>query len=222
MRSQSRDPHIVVFAHSIAKPPPSFKVFADHYHCYGCGAHGNGIDFVMNKQGLDLPRGGPYAGVQDRGRNSSNKPNQANHDRHGKARDASAGLRQHQQLLLGPNGGRPCPPWPSVALMTTPSSALALASLLKPGQRSATIVPSGVMRCSKQACRAAQRKEGVLRLLPQPLAVPGPRRQWRRDWFRRTPPGRRRPEVPQSLRKPTFTRRGSVLFDFNRLGRRFA
>lgn len=26
---------------------PSFKVYDDHYHCFGCGAHGDVIDFVM-------------------------------------------------------------------------------------------------------------------------------------------------------------------------------
>lgn len=26
---------------------PSFKVYEDHYHCFGCGAHGDHIDFVQ-------------------------------------------------------------------------------------------------------------------------------------------------------------------------------
>lgn len=35
---------------------PSFYVFEDqgNYHCFGCGAHGNAIDFVMALEGLDF------------------------------------------------------------------------------------------------------------------------------------------------------------------------
>ena len=38
-----------------AEDTPSFKVFADHYHCFGCGAHGNAIEFLMEQQGLSFP-----------------------------------------------------------------------------------------------------------------------------------------------------------------------
>src|ERR1700712_1558027 len=31
---------------------PSFYVYEDHYHCFGCGAHGDAISFVMQSQGL--------------------------------------------------------------------------------------------------------------------------------------------------------------------------
>lgn len=34
---------------------PSFHVFDDHYHCFGCGAHGSAIDFVMGTEGLSFP-----------------------------------------------------------------------------------------------------------------------------------------------------------------------
>src|ERR1700740_73451 len=30
---------------------PSFYVYDDHYHCFGCGAHGDGISFIMQSQG---------------------------------------------------------------------------------------------------------------------------------------------------------------------------
>src|ERR1700727_457014 len=30
---------------------PSFYVCDDHYHCFGCGAHGDAIGFVMQSQG---------------------------------------------------------------------------------------------------------------------------------------------------------------------------
>jgi DNA primase len=31
---------------------PSFYVYEDAYHCFGCGAHGDAIAFVMQSQGL--------------------------------------------------------------------------------------------------------------------------------------------------------------------------
>src|ERR1700755_1366767 len=33
---------------------PSFYVYEDHYHCFGCGAHGDAISFVMQSQGLSF------------------------------------------------------------------------------------------------------------------------------------------------------------------------
>ncbi|MCS6986774.1 MAG: DNA primase [Sphingomonadaceae bacterium] len=33
---------------------PSFHVWADHYHCFGCGAHGDVIRFVMETERLDF------------------------------------------------------------------------------------------------------------------------------------------------------------------------
>lgn len=34
---------------------PSFYVYDDGYHCFGCGAHGDAISFVMNTQGSNFP-----------------------------------------------------------------------------------------------------------------------------------------------------------------------
>ncbi|MDD9950435.1 MAG: DNA primase, partial [Zetaproteobacteria bacterium] len=31
---------------------PSFYIFDDHYHCFGCGAHGDAISYVQAQQGL--------------------------------------------------------------------------------------------------------------------------------------------------------------------------
>ena len=31
---------------------PSFKVYEDHYHCFGCGEHGDHVDFVQKIYGL--------------------------------------------------------------------------------------------------------------------------------------------------------------------------
>lgn len=33
---------------------PSFYVYDDHYHCFGCGAHGDAISFVMHSQGASF------------------------------------------------------------------------------------------------------------------------------------------------------------------------
>lgn len=33
---------------------PSFNIYDDHYHCYGCGAHGNAIGFVMESTGCNF------------------------------------------------------------------------------------------------------------------------------------------------------------------------
>jgi DNA primase len=33
---------------------PSFQVYEDGYHCFGCGAHGDAISFVMQTQGADF------------------------------------------------------------------------------------------------------------------------------------------------------------------------
>src|SRR5580692_4043169 len=62
---------------------PSFYVYDDHYHCFGCGAHGDAIGFVMQSQGagfmeaveqlaaeagLEVPKPSPEAAEADRRR----------------------------------------------------------------------------------------------------------------------------------------------------------
>src|SRR5579875_2934929 len=62
---------------------PSFFVFDDHYHCFGCGAHGDAIGFVMQSQGagfmeaveqlaaeagLEVPKASPQAAEAERRR----------------------------------------------------------------------------------------------------------------------------------------------------------
>jgi DNA primase len=32
---------------------PSFHVYPDHFHCYGCGAHGDAIGWTMQAEGID-------------------------------------------------------------------------------------------------------------------------------------------------------------------------
>ena len=34
---------------------PSFYVYDDHFHCFGCGAHGDAVSFVMQSQGASFP-----------------------------------------------------------------------------------------------------------------------------------------------------------------------
>lgn len=38
-----------------AERTPSFFVWSDHYHCYGCGAHGDPIDYLMATRRIDFP-----------------------------------------------------------------------------------------------------------------------------------------------------------------------
>ena len=38
-----------------AEKTPSFHVYDDHFHCYGCGAHGDAISFWMQSSGLSFP-----------------------------------------------------------------------------------------------------------------------------------------------------------------------
>jgi DNA polymerase I-like protein with 3'-5' exonuclease and polymerase domains len=32
---------------------PSLKIYDDHYHCFGCGAHGNAVDWLVEAEGLE-------------------------------------------------------------------------------------------------------------------------------------------------------------------------
>jgi DNA primase len=37
-----------------AERRPSFHVFQDHYHCFGCGAHGDVFDWLEKQRGLSF------------------------------------------------------------------------------------------------------------------------------------------------------------------------
>jgi DNA primase len=45
-----------------AERTPSFYVFADHFHCFGCGAHGDAITFVMKTRGVSFPEAVAHLG----------------------------------------------------------------------------------------------------------------------------------------------------------------
>ena len=62
---------------------PSFHVYEDHYHCFGCGEHGDAIAFVMRSQGasfteaveqlaaeagLEVPKASPVAAAAEQRR----------------------------------------------------------------------------------------------------------------------------------------------------------
>jgi DNA primase len=86
---------------------PSFYTYDDHYHCFGCGAHGDAIGFVMQSQGasfmeavealaseagLDLPKPSREAEEAERQRL----------DLHGVLQEAA---RFYQTQLFAPGGG---------------------------------------------------------------------------------------------------------------------
>lgn len=84
---------------------PSFKVFADHYHCYGCSAHGKGIDFAMEKLGLTFPDAVRLLASRTGVVIPPNKPVQEKPDEAARARDVlRRACAKYQQLLLGPDG----------------------------------------------------------------------------------------------------------------------
>ncbi len=90
-----------------AEATPSFKVFADHYHCFGCGAHGNAIEFLMEQQGLSFPEAvralASRSGVEVP---SAQRPDKDVPDALAGPRDVlRRACAKYQQLLLGPNGG---------------------------------------------------------------------------------------------------------------------
>ena len=89
-----------------AENTPSFRVYPDHYHCYGCGAHGNALEFLMEKQGHTFPEAVKALASRTGIEVPSDKP------AHDAPPDQFAGVRdvlrracaKYQQLLLGPVG----------------------------------------------------------------------------------------------------------------------
>ena len=87
---------------------PSFNIVEDKgfYHCFGCGAHGTAIDFVMAVEGLSfgdaLTRLADLTGIAAPRRSPSSAPEQG--QRLFAANAAAATWFQAQ--LLAPTGGR--------------------------------------------------------------------------------------------------------------------
>ena len=45
---------------------PSFHIYPDgHYHCYGCGRHGNAITYVMEKRNMSFPEAVRYLAARE-------------------------------------------------------------------------------------------------------------------------------------------------------------
>src|SRR4051794_38656260 len=44
---------------------PSFVVYRDHFHCFGCGAHGDAFDWCAKIYGLKFPLAVAYLGGGD-------------------------------------------------------------------------------------------------------------------------------------------------------------
>jgi DNA primase len=87
---------------------PSFYVYDDHYHCFGCGAHGDAISFVMQSQGagfgdavaqlaaeagMEVPKASPEAAA-------------AEQQRHGLHTVLAAAAASFQRRLFLPEGRR--------------------------------------------------------------------------------------------------------------------
>lgn len=54
---------------------PSFYVWRDHYHCFGCGAHGDVFDWLMQTRGMTFPEAVAHlCGVGDRSRTEAAAP----------------------------------------------------------------------------------------------------------------------------------------------------
>ena len=88
---------------------PSFYVYDDHFHCFGCGAHGDAISFVMQAEGaafpeaverlageagLEVPKPTPEAAARER----------RARDLHGVLEAACAAFRRRLRLPEGAEG----------------------------------------------------------------------------------------------------------------------
>ena len=47
--------HLVALCPFHGEKTPSFHVYGDHFHCFGCGAHGDAIGWTMRTQRLAFP-----------------------------------------------------------------------------------------------------------------------------------------------------------------------
>jgi DNA primase len=59
-----------------AERTPSFTVFANHFHCFGCNAHGNVVDWLMSARGMTFPQAIAYLGYGGSGEEVAPDPPQ--------------------------------------------------------------------------------------------------------------------------------------------------
>src|SRR5512144_783965 len=87
---------------------PSFHVYEDHYHCFGCGAHGSAIDFVMQAEKLSFPQAVERLAAQagmtlpSAGRDKTERER-----RHGSLYEVSEAAAAYYQKLLRMPEGKP-------------------------------------------------------------------------------------------------------------------
>ncbi|MBR0680080.1 DNA primase [Roseomonas eburnea] len=150
---------------------PSFYVYDDHFHCFGCGAHGDAVTFVMRSEGASFPeaveRLAAEAGME------VPKPSAQEVARERRARDlhavmAAAAEAYHRRLFLPE--GRP-----------------ALDYLLRRGLKQETIraFALGWAPAGRGAIAADLRGEGVTedQLIEAGLLRPGEAGDPPRDFF---------------------------------------
>lgn len=82
---------------------PSFYVYDDHFHCFGCGAHGDAITFVMRADGASFPEAVERLAAEAGMEVPKPTPQEAARDR--RARDlhavmAAAAEAYHRRLFL--------------------------------------------------------------------------------------------------------------------------
>ena len=87
---------------------PSFYVYDDHFHCFGCGAHGDAISFVMQSEALTFSEAVERLAAEAGLEMPLPTPNAAVAARHeaGLIETLEAACREYQQYLNAPGGAR--------------------------------------------------------------------------------------------------------------------
>jgi DNA primase len=75
---------------------PSFYVYDDHFHCYGCHAHGDAIDFIQGIHGCDFRDACRHLGI------STGKPTMATHKKTIELKKKQAEKKRYQQRERDP------------------------------------------------------------------------------------------------------------------------
>ncbi|HKM64466.1 MAG TPA: DNA primase [Acidisphaera sp.] len=85
---------------------PSFYVYDDHYHCFGCGKHGDAVTFVMESEGATFPDAVAMLAAEAGLEVPKPSPEAAEADRHRAtlADVLEAASRSYQRRLFLPEG----------------------------------------------------------------------------------------------------------------------